>query len=208
MVYGEINTNNNALFSILLAAGYLKFTSKSYIDNNLLCTLKIPNREIINAYKSEIIHRFYPKDDKLVSLMLKSMIDGDVSTFKSTFEKILLNNISYYDVSKNKAESFYHGFLLGLTTLINNIYTIKSNLESGKGRFDIACFPKDKNNCGIILEFKVSKNLKSIEKDSIRALKQINDNKYADLLSDFTPNRIIKYGIAFYIKDIAISSDH
>ena len=204
LVYGEIDSNMNALFSILLASGYLKYTKKMYINGNLLCSLKIPNREILYAYNLGIYKNLSQDATYKLPELFRRLINGDSEKFKDILEEFLLDVVSYFDLTKRSSESFYHGLVLGLLAAIREKYDLKSNRESGYGRFDIACMPKDKSLSGIILEFKASKRKGDLSRDAASALKQIEKNNYAAIFSENNVQSVWKYGISFFKKNIVV----
>ena len=121
--------------------------------------------------------------------------------------EIALNTFSYFDVGRRPSDSkhperFYHGFVLGLMVDRASDYMVKSNRESGYGRYDVVMEPKDKNNVAVIMEFKVfdtEDGEKTLEDTAQNALAQIDEKKYdTDLLSrGISHDRILKYGFAF-----------
>ena len=111
-------------------------------------------------------------------------------------------------------EGFYHGLMLGLYAIMNDLYSVKSNRESGNGRFDIQMQPFDKSSAGIIVELKVLRNPKSQDEKSISlelddlsktALQQIDEKHYVQEMTDNGISRILKFGIAFYKKQTSVA---
>ena len=207
LVYSDIEDNISALYSILLVSGYLKVIDKHYESGKYLCSLKIPNKEVLYEYENKIYQNLSQNAEIQLKTMMNAMVFGYVEVFSDTLQKFLLNVVSNFDVTKKTQEEFYHGLILGLTASISNDYIIESNLESGYGRFDISCIPKDKNKYGIILELKSSKSKRSLNSDASNALKQIQKNKYDTVFNKFGIDRIWKYGIAFFKKDVVIKNN-
>lgn len=117
----------------------------------------------------------------------------------------MLESVSFYDTNN---ESFYHGMMLGLCAMLNNIYFVKSNREAGYGRFDIELMPKIKNIPGFIFELKHAKSEKDdLEALAIKGLKQINSKNYDSQRKNEEIKEIIKISIAFYGKKTAIKSE-
>jgi hypothetical protein len=142
--------------------------------------------------------------------MLTSLTRGNADDFKSLFESFVLSSLSYFDVSGKMPEKFYHAFTLGLFVSLRDTYQIKSEREAGTGRYDVILTPKNKNNFGIIIEFK--KVYKSTNKTSQEileqavdtALEQIETKKYETELKDLGINKVLKLGIAFEGKNVLV----
>ncbi len=203
VVYSDIYTNKDALYTMLLTAGYLKATENRIEDGEHICTLAIPNREIATVYRKEIINRYRGKMSRTdLRNILISLTKGDDEKFSSGLQKYLEQIASFHDVA-NK-ESFYHGFLLGLTAWFMPKYRVKSNRESGYGRFDLGIFPTTHEDSGVIMEFKVADSEAVLEKTAKDALAQIEKQDYiAEFLEQGIKN-VWKYGIAFYGKKLQI----
>ena len=138
--------------------------------------------------------------------MLKALITKDVEVFGGFFERFVLNNVSYFDVSGTEPEKVYHAFVLGMIVSLNNEYEVKSNKESGYGRYDVMLIPRDSSKLGIIIEFKKIDDFmkKSIETGIQEALKQIEENKYEAELIDRGVDDILKLAIVFKGKKVKI----
>ena len=168
VVYGDIEKGMTEIFSFLLMTGYLKAVGKSSSQRRPLYSLKIPNTEIECIYENEIIDNMSQalSGSYFVSLAYDIM-EGRIEEFGDKLRRIAEDSLSYYDTHEN----FYHGFILGLTAIMNEKYQQRSNRESGKGRFDLAFFPKTKENLpGIVMEFKVSDSEDALEKTAAEAL--------------------------------------
>ena len=135
---------------------------------------------------------------------MRNLLSGKADQFQEDLRNILLQMTSVYDTA-NK-ESFYHGFLLGMTALLVPQYEVQSNRESGEGRFDLAIFPKEKGSFGAILEFKTATTEAELEKRAEEALQQIKGKNYiqAFLSRGISDGHILKYGIAFCGKQVNI----
>ncbi len=122
-------------------------------------------------------------------------------------QEFIINTISVYDLPNNEPEKSYHLFVLGLLVLLSDTYQVKSNRESGLGRYDIMLIPKNKKDLGIIIEFKkVSSSDKSLEKSAQRALDQIEEKNYVQELKDLDIKHIKFLGIAFQGKKVLVKS--
>ena len=136
--------------------------------------------------------------------LLEDLLFGNAEGFSEGLNDYLLALTSYYDTA-NK-ESFYHGFVLGLTATLMPEYKVLSNRESGYGRFDIAIFPEDKNKNGVIMEFKVAENETNLSQTAEVALSQIGDMEYITEFKNRGIDNVWKYGIAFCGKKCEIAT--
>ena len=200
VIYPEIKENPNALYMMLMTSGYLK-SVKQYQDRNFIdwCLLKIPNREVLSAYKREILtHLTGRGGEVLLYNMLDAMTEGRAAAFQKYLRRVLRDMVSYHDTGDG--ESFYHGLMLELTVLMEGDYRVKSNRESGYGRFDIAFFPVNNASPGVILELKAAKGITAEEELmplAEEALKQIDDKEYIAELTEQGVKEIWRYGVAF-----------
>lgn len=194
VIYPEVQNNPYSIYSFLLVAGYLKAASiYPQYDGNFMCDVSIPNKEIAFVYEKEILNR---TNQNNISISIQQAIfSKDASKLQSLLEDFMLKNISTIDGAN---ESFYHGMMLGLCAILSNQYQIKSNRESGLGRFDIQLIPLAKEIPGFIFEFKYTKD-PHIDLESLTdfALKQIEEKKYDTELLDAQVHSIVKIGIAF-----------
>lgn len=177
VIYEDIGRDKSALYTILLLTGYLTTASINAARRNRYA-LRIPNKEIRDIYATEILnHLAQGLDTDTFDDLFDYLLHGDSRNFASQLQKILLGIISTYDAA-NK-ESFYHGFMLGLSTLLlGSEYWVESNRESGYGRFDLAIFPEDPQKSGVILEFKAAASEAELEGKAKEALAQIEDRHY------------------------------
>ena len=194
VIYPEVQNNPYSIYSFLLVAGYLKAASiYPQYDGNFMCDVSIPNKEIAFVYEKEILNR---TNQNNISISIQQAIfSKDASKLQSLLEDFMLKSISTIDGAN---ESFYHGMMLGLCAILSNQYQIKSNRESGLGRFDIQLIPLAKKIPGFIFEFKYTKD-PHIDLESLAdsALKQIEEKKYDTELLDAQVHSIVKIGIAF-----------
>ena len=134
-------------------------------DGSYLCEVTIPNKEIASVYKSEILSHFLQKGiitRTTANKIAESLYANDHKKLQSAVAEYLDKSISFYD---GGAEGFYHGLMLGLIALMDNQYKIKSNRESGDGRYDICMIPREKRYPGILFELKWEKNLEEEDLD-------------------------------------------
>ncbi len=207
IIYPEITSNINVAYSLLAQTGYLKSINNEIDDGVLICTLKIPNRELRTIYFDEILNRFV-KDRtacKKAWELRRAISKGNAEKIQQLVQDYLMSSCSFHDLTEEKD---YHNVFLGLVYIATDNYSIKSNRESGEGRYDIAMFPKKPNLPGIIFELKHCSDGESVKSDKAKleqlltksaedALKQIENNAYLTELKEAGANPIFKYGAAF-----------
>ncbi|MBR3457588.1 MAG: AAA family ATPase, partial [Selenomonadaceae bacterium] len=162
VIYPEIRENRDALYNILLTTGYLKSMEvEPDADGRPWCSLLIPNREIRIVYQDEILGQLAQRRG-ISSLfdLLEAAQNGDVEIFEDELAAIVREMVGSHDAAH--PESFYHGMMLGLSVLLRDHYAIRSNRESGYGRFDLAWFPKNPEHPGVVLEFKTAEDEKEL----------------------------------------------
>ena len=214
IVYNQLDYNEDAIWSLLVASGYLKILS--YEDMGKVerwpnYELAITNKEVQLMFRGMISGWFAPAKPSYRGF-IKSMLMGDVSTMNKYMRNITLQTFSYFDTGKgvigDEPERFYHGFVLGLLVDLREDYVITSNRESGYGRYDVMLEPLDKNKDAFILEFKVhdSKEEKSLEETLALAHAQIEEKQYETTLiaKGISKKKIRKYGFAFEGKNVLI----
>lgn len=204
IIYPEINGNSDTIYSFLLVSGYLRVTRIiSELNDNPICSVTIPNREIRSIFQKEIL-------DQYTSLFTGSILrdfesalrTGNTKNFTDTLQKYLLQSASSFDTAQ---ENFYHGTVFGMLAIMSDSYYISSNIESGDGRLDVQLEPKDKTQTGYIIEFKAGKNLSEKQLDSLAddAIAQIHNNKYFTNMTYHGIKKIGLFGIAFSGKHVA-----
>jgi hypothetical protein len=207
VVMKNIEKTSDNLWSFLLFTGYLKTTNRTLREGNLVCTLAIPNKEVLYLYNSIIANWFNESigSDKY-NMMLTSLVTGDIKVFEKLLRQFVLNSISYFDVGGYEGEKVYHAFVLGLLTSLSSTHEIISNRESGYGRYDIMIIPRDISKLGIIIEFKKLDidDTETLEETAMEALQHIEKNKYVTELEYRDVKGIKKLGIAFKGKDVLV----
>lgn len=201
VIYPEVQSNPNSIYSFLLVAGYLK-AAEIYPQNdgNYMCDVAIPNKEILYVYEKEVLNR---TNQNNVSISIhQAIFSKDTSKLQSLLEDFMLKSISTMD---GASEAFYHGMMLGLCAVLGSQFKVRSNRESGLGRLDIELLPMVKGIPGFIFEFKHTKDI-NVDLDSLAnsALKQIEDMKHDTELNDFGVEDIVKIGIAFRQKSAVV----
>lgn len=209
VVYRSLLEEPANIYSLLLVAGYLKTPKKELqADGSYLCEVSIPNREIAAVYKSEILAHLLQIGAitrTTANKIAESLYANDYKRMQKAIAEYMDKSISFYDAG---AEGFYHGLVLGLIALMDNQYKIKSNRESGEGRYDISLIPRESKYPGIIMELKWKKNLNAdaLSELAEEALVQINDKKYDTEMKEEGICDVLKFGIAFSGKKVSIKT--
>lgn len=201
VIYPEVQNNPYSIYSFLLVAGYLKVANiYPQSDGNFMCDVAIPNKEITFVYEKEVLNR--TNQNSLAISISQAVFSKDTQKLQSLLEDFMVKSISSIDGAN---ESFYHGMMLGLCAILGNRYKIRSNRESGLGRFDIQLMPLTKGMPGFIFEFKHTKD-EHIDLSALAdsALQQIEAKKYDTELRDNGVSSIIRIGIAFRGKSAVV----
>ena len=206
----EENISGNSDLSILfdeeeswelfLFSGYLTIDEKIGEDYENVYALRLPNREVKEFFKQKFIDMNF--GESLFRNTMEALKKNNIDNFEKYLQNIILKSASYYD---GKNEDFYHGLILGMTLYLDRDYYVNSNRESGLGRYDVIIEPKNKNNRGYILEFKVVKDEKDLENTAKEAIEQIIDKKYDTSLKERGIKDITLIGIAFFGKIIKVN---
>ncbi len=205
IVMAEVEDSNQNIWSFLTMSGYLKPVKTELIKGRLHCELKIPNEEVHIFYEN-LIEKWFQEaiTNQKYELMLNMLITGEIEIFAGLFEEFVLNNLSYFDAAGKEPEKVYHAFVLGMLVSLSENYDVKSNKESGYGRYDVMIIPKDAAKLGIIIEFKkIDEFLKTnIDEGTEAALKQIEDMKYEQELVQRGVKNIVKLAVVFKGKEV------
>lgn len=213
IIFGQLEQDENAVWSLLVASGYLKVEEIEYKGMTLepWYHLAITNLETISMF-SNMFKGWFATASANYNEFIKAMLGGNVKAMNLYMNDIALATFSSFDVGKHfsqrsQPERFYHGFVLGLLVEVRDLYEIRSNRESGYGRYDVMLIPKTKKNDGIILEFKVKEaEEKTLEETVQTALAQIEDKEYDTELLELgvSKEHIRHYGFAFEGKKVLI----
>lgn len=201
VIYPEVQNNPYSVYSFLLVAGYLKVANiYPQSDGNFMCDVAIPNKEITFVYEKEVLNR--TNQNSLAISISQAIFSKDTQKLQALLEDFMVKSISSIDGAN---EGFYHGIMLGLCAILGNRYKIRSNRESGLGRFDIQLMPLTKGMPGFIFEFKHTKDEHTdLSALADSALQQIEAKKYDTELRDNGVNSIISIGIAFRGKSAVV----
>ena len=207
VIYPEIKKKPSSVFSFLLTTGYLRIQSMYPLtDGVIMCEASIPNREISGVYVTEIIDRF-PKggiESAAVGIQ-QAIIKKDFERLQKLLEDYVIQTVSCFDPGN---EGFYQGFMIGICAIFSNRYYVRSNRESGYGRFDIQLEPMNKDLPGFIFELKFDRNPEA-DLDALleEAVGQIEKKRYDVELQSRGIKEIIKIGIAFAGRRVKISKN-
>ena len=215
VIYPEIKDNPQTIFSFLLIAGYLKLDKSANVSGTSFHYVSIPNKEIQRIYGKEILSAYGEIHAQSTATSIQqAIVSNNFVAMQEQLQRYLKLTISYFDTS---SESFYHGLMLGLYGVMNDLYTITSNREAGDGRYDIQMVPRIDTKPAILIELKVlctdSRSTETIRKQlqalAAEALNQIDEKQYALPLLEEGKYHVQKLGIAFYKKqaEIAYSED-
>jgi len=214
IVYNQLKTKKNAVWSLLLASGYLKVNNfETYITEygewKENYELELTNFEVRVMFRS-MVRDWFDSSSSNYSDFIKALLQGDIKAMNIYMNKVTQEIFSYFDTSRSaqgEPERFYHGFVLGLMVELADKYVVTSNRESGFGRYDVMLEPRRAADDAIILEFKVQDEEEKELSDTVRqALRQIEERNYqAALIARGVPReRIRRYGFAFCGKKVLI----
>ena len=217
IVFNQLDKSKNAIWSLLVASGYLKIDDIEY--KGLLLKpwyhISITNLETVSMF-ANMFAGWFENPDARYNDFIKSLLNNDLKGMNYYMNKVALATFSYFDTGKNPSETleperFYHGFVLGLIVELSDRYEVKSNRESGFGRYDVMIIPLDKSEKAIVLEFKVHENdeEKTLEETVSSALAQIEEKKYdTELINAGVKKENIRhYGFAFEGKKVLIGNN-
>ena len=218
IVFDQLNGSPNAVWSLLLATGYLKVLDLKYVGDRKrkVYTLALTNMEVAIMFEDMVKGWFGGSTETYYNEFINALLSDNVRKMNTFMNKVALNTFSSFD-SGNKPsgqaepERFYHGFVLGMVVNLADAYKVRSNRESGYGRYDVMIEPIDRTKKAFIFEFKVldpDEDEETLEDTLVNAHMQINKRQYeAELVSDgFAPRQIRKYGFAFRGKECLIGS--
>lgn len=217
IVFAQLKKTQGAIWGLLMAGGYLKPLNRTFdtASGKYIYELALTNHEVKVMFRN-MISDWFPEDLTAYGDFIKALLAGDLDYMNQFMNEISAEIFSSFDVGNKPSkdthpERFYHGFVLGLIVDLAGRYRIRSNRESGFGRYDVVLEPKAYSDHAIVMEFKVfhAKKDKTLETAVQNALKQINDMNYdADLIArGIEKKRIRHYGFAFEGKKVLIGED-
>ena len=201
ITYGEIYKTMDNMWNFMFFTGYFRKVEERMDDNDIRwLTVRLPNREVRYIFREKVMSWFQEKiQEKDLTNLYTAFVNKDTQTLEEELSQIMFETISAMDEN----ESYYHGLVTGLLSPMKG-YRTKSNRESGKGRSDLFVKPVSRRKEAFVVEFKVAKKLRDLEKKADEAIRQIEDRQYAAELLDDGYETVGKYGIAFCGKDCLV----
>jgi hypothetical protein len=199
IIFRDIERKDHLLWSFLLFSGYLKYVEKRTVNKRTLLSLQIPNLEVGYIYDHLVQGWLEARlENKKLETMLKALLGGDMETFEEFFAEMVKNSFSFLDTGGDP-EKVYQAFTIGLLVRLSGNYEVKSNRESGYGRYDVMLIPRDPRAAGIIIEFKKVNKKRGETKDRAmaKAFQQIEEKNYAGELVGRGIQQIRKLAIVF-----------
>ncbi len=180
VVLGDLDRRADAVWSLLLFSGYLKATDVRPGEETR-AVLSIPNREVLSIYRSTFSNWLQAGlgDASLVRRLLSALLSGDARTFGRYLTDLLRDTLSYHDLGGRQPERVYHAFIAGLLVQLSEEYEVRSNRESGYGRYDVMVLPRTAGRAGVVLELKVPDEDEAVDAALDGALRQLADREYA-----------------------------
>ena len=213
IIFSQLECNENAVWSLFLAGGYLKADSYQLDEASGIeeYELTITNKEVRIMFE-KMIRDWFGQSAKEYNGLIRALLQGNRKEMNAYMNRIALTTFSYFDTgnrpSGSEPERFYHGFVLGLMVELADRYVITSNQESGFGRYDVMLKPRNKEDDAVILEFKVfdPDDEKDLHDTMKAALNQMESMKYKAALvaAGISENRIRTYGFGFKGKRVLI----
>lgn len=214
IVFDQLETKENAIWSLMVASGYLKVDKIEYrgILHVPWYHLKITNLETLGMF-SEMFTGWFQNTRSNYNAFIKAMLCGNIKEMNAYMNEVALATFSSFDTGshpsgRTQPERFYHGFVLGLLVELRDQYEVRSNRESGYGRYDVMLIPRQKNQLAFVLEFKVYNAQEELKlEDTVQsALLQIEEKHYDTELIErgISKSKIRHYGFAFEGKRVLI----
>ncbi len=209
IVFRDIQNSDDSVWNFLLFSGYLAYKNKHINNKRIYVDLCVPNMEVATFYEDAILAWFdeQPSTDLTLETVLSLLLKADFDGFAKAFSHFCTDTFSYFDIKGKQPERFYHAFVLGMLVQLQGTHTIKSNRESGYGRYDVCLIPNNKSQAGFVFEFKSVDALDNLtlEQACEAALKQIDDRYYVAELQGLGIQTVYPVAIAFEGKRVLVS---
>jgi hypothetical protein len=202
VVLRELDTNADAVWSLLLMSGYLTARSTELRDGEMHAELAIPNREVAHVFRTAVsawLQASLQGGRDAVHELARAMLEGEADLFEELLSELVLTSPSYHATARDTPERVYQAFVLGMLVHLQPGYAVRSEQESGLGRYDLAVMPNQAGKPGVILEFKRLRTLQSetVPQALESALAQIRTRRYEATLQAQGANPIHAYGVVF-----------
>lgn len=209
LIFPDLDRKEDAIWSLLLYAGYLNVLSKELGAFQLMAEVAVPNREVMFVYNeivTEWFRRGAARDDYYT--LIRSLVNGEMDEFKRCVGDYLMESGSYFDFNRRTSEQVFQVFMLGLVVGLKQDYIIQANRESGRGRLDVIFIPRNKNLKGIVLEFKTCEEPELMQARAVEALQQIKDKQYIQSLKQDGVRNVLIVGMAFCGKQVELAHEN
>lgn len=202
----DLQHNEINLWSLLLFSGYLTCRGEVRVGIHTEYKLGIPNIEVESFFQTIFSSWYdYQVGTSETAQMLDGLVDGNLDLFSKRLSQFVKATFSYYDTGGEEPERVYHMFVLGLLSQISHRYQIRSNRESGYGRYDIMMIPKDRGEPGVILEFKMADSLEALDEALAAGVEQIKEQNYRAELEAQGVETIREVAVAFCGKVVRVA---
>lgn len=208
LVFPALLEKDSALWNLLLFTGYLTLSSSDPVTYPYQTQLRIPNKEVQYLFEEMVAQWFDTQQlsQKTYDQLLQSLVQHDTTAFARFLQAYIRESGSYFDFNLHTPEQVYHAFVLGLVVGLRDQFYVQSNRESGNGRFDVCLIPKQKDQAGILMEFKQIDSKEQLAMTASAALAQITDRQYDTVFRQQGISKILCLGVAFAARDVQIDS--
>lgn len=208
-VFRDIQRDDGTLWSFLLFSGYLTVRDTWLVDERRHYALAVPNKEVLQLFQ-DIFMGWLRREFGTTNTqeLLTALIEGDTPLFGERLGELVCSILSYYDTAGKAPERVYHTFVLGLLAHLTYRFTIRSNRESGMGRYDVMLLPKDPRDRGIVMEFKTAESPETIDDALSEALAQMARRQYVKELKDAGVTVTSEIAVAFSGKVVEVRARH
>ena len=210
MVLRELDTNPDAVWNLLLMSGYLTTREVKNVDGKMMAQLAVPNQEVRAMFERNIVQwseSVTPQGRRGLRHLFNAMFQGNEEEFGARLGEIVRRSFSYHDLGDNEPERVYQAFVLGMMVQLRDDYYVKSNRESGYGRYDVALIPNKPGNPGVVFEFKSIRPEQRSDKALDEAMDQLDALGYDTDLREAAASPVVKWGVVFDGKRVTVHSE-